>query len=59
MDIVTQTGEADAWLTLPSADTASYMSEAFAQRAAAFDYVLKTQIAGARRFTGSITRRVD
>ena len=28
MDIVAQTGEADAWLTLPPADTTSYMSEA-------------------------------
>ena len=59
MDIVTQTGEADAWLTWPPADTTSYMSEAFAQRAAVFDYVLKTQLAGARRFTGAMTRRVD
>ena len=49
MDIVAQTGEADAWLTLPPADATSYMSEAFAQRAAVFDHVLKIQLAGARR----------
>ena len=59
MDIVAQTGEANAWLTLPPADATSYMSEVFAQRAAVFDYVLKTQLAGARRFTGAMTRRVD
>ena len=49
MDIVAEYGEADAWLKLPPADTASYMNEVFEQRVALFDYALKSQLHGARR----------
>ena len=59
MDIIAETGEADAWLKLPPADAASYMTEVFEQRVALFDYALKTQLAGARRLTGAMTRRID
>jgi GNAT superfamily N-acetyltransferase len=41
MDVVSEAGEADAWLTLPPADAASYMGEVFEQRVALFDYALK------------------
>ena len=49
MDIVTEAGEADAWLKLPPADAASYMGAAFQQRVALFDFALKRQLANARR----------
>lgn len=49
MDIDAECGEADGWLTLPPADTSSYMSAVFAQRVALGDYALKSQFAGARR----------
>ena len=49
MDIVTEAGEADAWLRLPPADAGSHFSEVFAQRVALFDFALKSQLAGARR----------
>jgi len=49
MEIVAEAGEADAWLKLPLADAASYMSAVFDQRAALYDYVLKNHLAGARR----------
>jgi len=41
MVIVTESGEADAWLKLPPADAASHFGEVFAQRVALFDYALK------------------
>lgn len=41
MTIVTEAGEADAWLALPPADTSTYFGEVFAQRLALFDYALK------------------
>lgn len=41
MTIVTEAGEADAWLALPPADASSYFGEVFAQRLALFDYALK------------------
>lgn len=49
MDIVTEAGEADAWLRLPPADAGSHFGEVFAQRVALFDFALKSQLAGARR----------
>jgi GNAT superfamily N-acetyltransferase len=49
MKIVTEAGEADAWLALAPADAASLFGEVFAQRVALFDYTLKTQLAQARR----------
>ena len=41
MKIVTEAGEADAWLALAPADAGSYFGEVFAQRLALFDYALK------------------
>jgi GNAT superfamily N-acetyltransferase len=41
MELVSQSGEADAWLRLAPADAASYFGEVFAQRAALFDHALK------------------
>lgn len=55
MDIVTQAGEADAWLKLAPADAGSHFGEVFAQRVALFDYALKTQLAGARRLAAALT----
>jgi len=59
MDIVAETGEADAWLKLPPADPTSHMSAVFEQRVALFDYAMKSQLAGARRFAGAMTRLVE
>jgi GNAT superfamily N-acetyltransferase len=41
MEIVVESGEADAWLKLPPADASSHFGEVFAQRVALFDYALK------------------
>jgi hypothetical protein len=41
MEIVAQSGEADAWLRLLPADASSHFGEVFAQRVALFDYALK------------------
>ncbi len=41
MDVVTDGGEADAWLKLPQPDAGSYFGEVFAQRVALFDFALK------------------
>jgi GNAT superfamily N-acetyltransferase len=49
MKIVTEAGEADAWLALAPADAASLFGEVFAQRVALFDYALKSQNVQARR----------
>lgn len=53
MRIVTQQGEADAWLALAPADASSHLHEAFAQQVALFDYALKSQLAGARRLVAA------
>ena len=55
MDIVTASGEADAWLRLAPADAASHFGEVFAQRVALFDYALKSQVASARRLAAALT----
>ena len=55
MDIVTQSGEADAWLRLAPADAASHFGEVFQQRVALFDYALKSQVASARRLAAALT----
>ena len=55
MEIVTQSGEADAWLKLPPADAGSHFGEVFAQRVALFDYALKSQVANARRLAAAFT----
>jgi GNAT superfamily N-acetyltransferase len=41
MEIVVESGEADAWLKLSPADASSHFGEVFAQRVALFDYALK------------------
>ena len=41
MQIVVESGEADAWLRLPPADASSHFGEVFAERVALFDYALK------------------
>jgi len=54
MEIAADTGEADAWLKLAPADASSYMSAVFDERAALYDYVLKSQLAGARRVASAL-----
>ncbi|MFN2644047.1 MAG: GNAT family N-acetyltransferase [Burkholderiales bacterium] len=56
MRIVTEQGEANAWLGLPPADASSHFGEVFAQRVALFDYALKSQLAGARRLIAAGAR---
>jgi RimJ/RimL family protein N-acetyltransferase len=46
MDIVTAAGEADAWLRLRPPDAGSHFGEVFEQRAALFDYALKSLTRG-------------
>lgn len=55
MDIVTEAGEADAWLRVPPADAGSHFGEVFAQRVALFDFALKSQAASARRIAAALT----
>jgi GNAT superfamily N-acetyltransferase len=55
MRIVTEQGEANAWLALAPADAASHFGEVFAQRVALFDYALKRQLVGARRFVAALS----
>jgi len=54
MRIVTEQGEANAWLALAPADASSHFGEVFAQRIALFDYALKSQVAGARRLVAGL-----
>lgn len=56
MRLVTEHAEANAWLGLPPADAGSHFGEVFAQRVALFDYALKAQLAGARRFAAGLGR---
>ena len=50
MRIVSESGEADAYLELPRPDASSAMRELFADRVALLDYAVKSQIAAAKRF---------
>ena len=43
MDVVAEGGEADAWLTLPAADTSSYLTAAFEQHFGRLYYALKSR----------------
>jgi RimJ/RimL family protein N-acetyltransferase len=54
MDVHRDYGEADAYLTLPPADSASILGEIFQEQAALFDYELKRQIRHANRFLESM-----
>ena len=56
MQVFAASGEADAWLSLPPSDASSHFGEVFAQRAAVFDFALKSQRASARRLADAITR---
>ncbi len=49
MEIVAESGEADAWLKLAPADAASRSGEASAQRVALLDHALKSRASTARR----------
>ena len=55
MRIMTEQGEANAWLALAPADASSHFGEVFAQRIALFDYALKSQVAGARRLVAGLS----
>jgi hypothetical protein len=55
MRIVTEQGEAQAWLRLLPADASSHFGEVFAQRVALFDYAMKSQLAGARRLVAGFS----
>lgn len=54
MDIHRDYGEADAYLTLPPADSASILGEMFQEQAAVFDYALKRQVRHANKFIESL-----
>ena len=54
MDIHRDYGEADAYLTLPPADSSSILGEMFQEQAAVFDYALKRQVRHANQFFESI-----
>jgi hypothetical protein len=56
MQVFAAAGEADAWLNLPPADASSHFGEVFSQRAAVFDFALKSQRASARRLADAFTR---
>ena len=59
MAIVTEAGEADAWLELPPADAGSHFGEVFAERVALFDYALKSQLAATRRIAALLTPEIS
>jgi RimJ/RimL family protein N-acetyltransferase len=54
MDIHRDYGEADAYLTLPPADSASILGEMFQEQAAVFDYAWKRQVRHANKFLESL-----
>ncbi|RKP43542.1 GNAT family N-acetyltransferase [Pararobbsia silviterrae] len=54
MDIHRDYGEADAYLTLPPADSASILAEMFEEQVAVFDYALKRQVRHANTFLESL-----
>jgi GNAT superfamily N-acetyltransferase len=55
MEIVSEAGEADAWLRLPPPDAASHFGAVFAQRVALLDHALKSQLAATRRIAVAVT----
>lgn len=54
MDIHRDYGEADAYLTLPPADSASILGEMFQEQVAVFDYAFKRQVRHANQFLESL-----
>jgi len=59
MEIVTASGEADAWLKLPPADASSHFEELVDQRVALFDHALKIQLRNVRRIAGAVTAPIS
>jgi GNAT superfamily N-acetyltransferase len=57
MDIVAESGEADARLWLPPADAGTHFGEVFDQRLALFDHAMKTQLFNARRLAGALSSK--
>ncbi len=55
MRIVTEAGEADAWLELPPAGVDTVTSEFLAERVGLFDFALKQQRESARRFAAALS----
>jgi len=53
MKIVTEAGEADAWLELPPAGVTTVTRELMADRVALLDYAMKAQLTAARRLAAS------
>ena len=49
MEIVSEAGEADAWMRLPWPDAATVLGDAMAQNVTLIDYAFKRQLASARR----------
>jgi RimJ/RimL family protein N-acetyltransferase len=54
MSIVTEAGEADAYLELPPADAATIAQELLQERVALYDIALKAQLRAAKRFAASL-----
>jgi GNAT superfamily N-acetyltransferase len=54
MRIVTEAGEADAWLQLPPAGVDTVTSEFLAERVGLLDFALKQQRESARRFVAAL-----
>jgi RimJ/RimL family protein N-acetyltransferase len=54
MQIVTEAGEADAYLELPPTDTATIAHEMLQERVALFDVALKAQVRGAKRMAARL-----
>jgi hypothetical protein len=54
MNIVTEAGEADAYLELPPADAATIAQELLQERVALYDIALKAQLKAAKRFAASL-----
>lgn len=59
MKIVTEAGEADAWLGLPPGDVATVTGEFLEERVALFDFALKAQVKAMRTLAGALLPRAD
>ena len=57
MLVVTEAGEADAWLELPRPDAAAFFGEAFEQRVGLLDFAFKAQLAHTRRLLDALISR--
>jgi hypothetical protein len=59
MKIVTEAGEADAWIELPPAGLTTVTRELMADRVALLDYAMKAQLTAARRLAASLRGEQD